>query len=147
MPPDDIHKQAFKEEAYDLLAELETALLELEENPGDNDTVNRVFRAMHTIKGSGAMFGFDDIATFTHEVENVFDRVRNNEVPVTKELLNLTLSARDYILKLLDGSETGEGVDLARAEAIVSGLKGLVPGGGEAPVEAAVEDPRGIRRA
>jgi len=149
MSQDDV-SQAFKEEAYELLAELETALLELEENPGDDDTVNRVFRAMHTIKGSGAMFGFDDIATFTHEVENVFDRVRNNEIPVTKELLNLTLSARDYILDLLDGSDTGEGVDLARAETIVSGLKGLMPGEAnapeetpvEAPVEAPVETPR-----
>lgn len=54
----------YREEAGELLAELETSLLDLEETPDDNDLINRVFRAMHTIKGSGAMFGFDEIATF-----------------------------------------------------------------------------------
>lgn len=54
--------QAFKDEARELLADLEDALLEMEENPGDLGIVGRVFRTMHTIKGSGAMFGFDDIA-------------------------------------------------------------------------------------
>ena len=59
---DDSNRQAYLEEAQDLLSELESALLELEERPSDQDLVDRVFRAMHTIKGSGAMFGFDDVA-------------------------------------------------------------------------------------
>ena len=67
--PLDIHKQAFREEAQELLTELEHSLLEWEEQPDDMELVGRIFRAMHTIKGSGAMFGFDDIARFTHEVE------------------------------------------------------------------------------
>ena len=61
------HIATYREEAGELLAELETSLLDLEETPDDDDLINRVFRAMHTIKGSGAMFGFDDIAAFTHE--------------------------------------------------------------------------------
>ena len=52
-----------------------------------------MFRAMHTIKGSGAMFGFDDIAAFTHDVETVYDLVRGGKIPVTKPLIDLTLSA------------------------------------------------------
>ena len=80
----DKHRRAFKEEAYELLAELETSLLELEKTPDDEDLIGRVFRAMHTIKGSGAMFGFDDIAAFTHEVETVFDLVRNGRMAVTR---------------------------------------------------------------
>ncbi len=91
------HIVTYREEANELLAELETSLLELEENPTDEDLIGRVFRAMHTIKGSGAMFGFDEIATFTHEVETVFDLVRNGKMAVSKELLNLTLRARDHI--------------------------------------------------
>jgi len=63
--PQEQHIATYREEAGELLAELETSLLELEDNPQDNDLINRVFRAMHTIKGSGAMFGFDDIARFT----------------------------------------------------------------------------------
>jgi two-component system chemotaxis sensor kinase CheA len=62
-------KEVYKEEAYELLAWLETSLLALEEAPQDRETIGCVFRALHTIKGSGAMFGFDRIAAFTHEVE------------------------------------------------------------------------------
>jgi two-component system chemotaxis sensor kinase CheA len=58
----DKHQMAFKEEAYELLGELEAALMALEENPQDDELIRRVFRAMHTIKGSGAMFGFDAIS-------------------------------------------------------------------------------------
>ena len=69
------HIITYREEAGELLAELETSLLELEDNPEDIELIGRVFSAMHTIKGSGAMFGFDDIAAFTHAVETVFDMV------------------------------------------------------------------------
>ena len=79
----------YREEAAELLAELENSLLELEEHPEDHDLINRVFRAMHTIKGSGAMFGFDEIARFTHEVETVFDLVRNgNEILLLRDVVD-----------------------------------------------------------
>ena len=123
----DQHREAFKEEAYELLAELESSLLELEERPDDEELVGRVFRAMHTIKGSGAMFGFDDIAAFTHEVETVFDLVRNGKVAVTKKLVNVTLAARDQINAMLDASTGGEPVDAGAAEGIIAELKGLSP--------------------
>lgn len=98
-------KQAFLEEAGELLPELESALLELEEDPGNSDLINRVFRALHTIKGSGAMFGFENIAEFTHEVETVFDKVRNGELTMSKELLDLSLAAKDQIQTLLFSPE------------------------------------------
>jgi two-component system chemotaxis sensor kinase CheA len=101
MSQDNQMKQAFLEEAGELLPELENALLELEEDPSDSDLINRVFRALHTIKGSGAMFGFEDIAEFTHEVETVYDKVRNGELTVNKEILDLSLTAKDQIQSLL----------------------------------------------
>lgn len=97
----DHYRQAFREEAVELLSELEIGLLELEGAPGDHELVDRVFRAMHTLKGSSAMFGFDDIAAFTHEVETVLDLVRDGSMPVTKELISLTLQARDRIKEML----------------------------------------------
>lgn len=105
---DDMTTQIFREEAYDLLAELETSLLELEEIPDDEDVINRVFRALHTIKGSGSMFGFDDIASFTHRVETVFDMVRNGDLEVNKDLLSLALLSRDHIYKLLENGINSE---------------------------------------
>jgi len=133
----DIHRQAFKEEAYELLSELESSLLELEERPDDGDLIGRVFRAMHTIKGSGSMFGFDDIAAFTHEVETVFDMVRNGKLAVTTTLVNLTLSARDQIKAMLDNSEAGGASDPETSARIIAGLRALSPSG--APVQAPVE--------
>ncbi|HVN72461.1 MAG TPA: Hpt domain-containing protein, partial [Desulfomonilia bacterium] len=79
----DAQKNLYREEAYELLATLEGALLELEERPEDMDVVGRVFRAMHTIKGSGSMFGFDDIAAFTHKIETVYDIVREGKLKVS----------------------------------------------------------------
>lgn len=125
---DDLNRQIFKEEAYDLLGELEGALLELDETPDDMDLVNRVFRALHTIKGSGSMFGFEDIAEFTHEVETVLDLVRGEEMAVSKDLVNLVFRARDQIQKMLDNADAGEVVDPQEMESILSGLQALVAG-------------------
>ena len=116
--------QAFYEEAGDLLPELESALLELEETPGDSELVNRVFRALHTIKGSGAMFGFDAVADFTHEVETVFDMVRNGDLQVTTHLLDLTLQAKDHIQRLLYDPDS---IDTDRAQQLLDGFGRFAP--------------------
>ncbi|WP_415713040.1 chemotaxis protein CheW [Maridesulfovibrio sp.] len=123
---DDMTTQVFKEEAYELLGELETSLLELEDVPDDMDIINRVFRALHTIKGSGSMFGFEAIAEFTHEVETVFDMVRNGELPISKPLLTLSLSARDHIYSMLE-SASGEG-DSSVGNGILDGLRDVAAG-------------------
>ncbi len=123
----DRHQEAYKEEARELLSELEDSLLELEETPDDPDLIGSVFRALHTIKGSGAMFGFDEIAAFTHEVETVFDLVRNGRIPVTKELIDLTLSARDQIRGMLDASDE-EAPAGEETGGIVAALRALLPG-------------------
>jgi len=120
----DIHINTFREEAHELLSDLEFCLLELEEKPNDSDLIGRAFRAMHTIKGSGSMFGFDEIAGFTHEIETVFDLVRNGEIPVNKELIDLTLKARDCILSMLDAS-SGSRVDDESINQVLSGFKEL----------------------
>ncbi len=123
----DQHKSLYEEEAHELLADLESALLELEETPDDTELIGRIFRALHTIKGSGSMFGFDAIAKFTHEVETVFDMVRNKEMSVTKELIDLTLASGDVIKTMLDNSETCDSEDKERAGEIIASLQKLVP--------------------
>ncbi len=127
----DKHKETFKEEAYELLGELETSLLELEESPDNTELVGRVFRAMHTIKGSGAMFGFDDIAKFTHEIETTFDLVRNGKIPVTKELIQATLSARDQIREMLDAYGIGSPADDGKSRELIALFRQFIPNAGE----------------
>ena len=122
------HGQAFVEEAHELLADLENSLLELEEAPDDKELIGSIFRAMHTIKGSGAMFGFDEIAAFTHEVETVYDKVREGQLPVTTELINLTLSAKDQIRLMLDGPHSGEAPDGLTSGQIIAAFQRLASG-------------------
>src|SRR5579862_5793495 len=98
----DKYKQSFQEEARELLTELESALLELDRNPRDGEVVGRAFRALHTIKGSGAMFGFDDLSAFTHNLENAFDEVRNDRLKVSAGLVNLALAALDQIKAMVE---------------------------------------------
>ncbi len=98
--------EVFFEEANELLESLEGMLLSLEETPTDKEIISAIFRVMHTIKGSSGMFGFDAISKFTHEVEGAFDMVRNGIVPVTPQLINLTLASRDHILKMLKGDDS-----------------------------------------
>ena len=92
----------FREEASEHLAELETTLLELEQHPRDPDLISQAFRSLHTIKGSGAMAGYDDIAHVAHEVESVFAQIRQNKLDVTTAIVALTLEVKDLIRTMLD---------------------------------------------
>lgn len=123
----DTFGQAFKEEALEYLEDLESSLLQMEDNPHDLELVGRVFRVMHTIKGSGAMFGYDDIASFTHNVESVYDLVRSGNLPVTKDLINLSLAARDRILAMLKAADNDTAVDRAQNEQVIEGFRRLLP--------------------
>jgi two-component system chemotaxis sensor kinase CheA len=97
----DVQRQVYIDEAAELLSDLEVSLLALEERPDDAELIGRIFRGLHTIKGSGAMFGFDAIASFTHQLETAFEAVRDGRVRVTPDLIGLTLDARDHIQRLL----------------------------------------------
>jgi two-component system chemotaxis sensor kinase CheA len=126
--------EAFREEAYELLALLESSLMELEDSTDDMEIVGAVFRAMHTIKGSGAMFGFDDVSSFTHDIETVFDLVRNGVLSVTGELINLSLTARDQIKVMLDATCGGLPYDEQKTAELKTAFRQMVPA---APAEAA----------
>jgi two-component system chemotaxis sensor kinase CheA len=121
----DKYKQAFQEEARELLTELESALLELDQKRDDREVVGRAFRALHTIKGSGAMFGFDDVAGFAHNLETAFDRLRNGQLTATADLINLTLAAGDQIKTMLDEAAGRGAVDHIRSASILAELREL----------------------
>lgn len=129
---------AFRIEAAELLDQVEQGLLDLGHRLGDMDLVNAVFRGLHTLKGSGAMFGFDALAGFTHHCESAFDRVRKGEVPATAELVTVILSAGDHMRALVDGDAPRSDGDaiLARLSVAVD----LARGGATPAVPAA---PRG----
>jgi two-component system chemotaxis sensor kinase CheA len=121
---------AFRVEAGDLLDQIEQGLLDLGHALEDRDLVDEVFRGLHTLKGSGAMFGFDALATFTHHCETAFDRVRKGLAPATQELVAVILSARDHMRALIDGD--GAGLEAA-GEAILARLQAAIDAAGGAP--------------
>ena len=98
---------AFRVEAGDLLDQVEQGLLDLTHRLDDRDLIDAVFRGLHTLKGSGAMFGFDALASFTHHCETAFDRVRKGLAPATQGLVAVILSAKDHMRALVDGDGTG----------------------------------------
>ena len=93
--------QIFIAESQELLQHMEEALLQLENSPGDADTINAIFRAAHTIKGSAGLFGLDVIVAFTHIAESVLDRVRTGELHFDTEMTALFLQVGDHLARLV----------------------------------------------
>ena len=121
---------AFRIEAGELLDQIEQGLLDLGHRLDDRDLVDEVFRGLHTLKGSGAMFGFDALAEFTHHCETAFDRVRKGLAPATQELVAVILSARDHMRALIEGN--GSGLE-ATGAAILAELQAAIDGASDSP--------------
>ncbi len=113
----------FRQEAQELLEQLQAALLDLERVPSDRGLIDSAFRALHTIKGSGAMFGFEQVASFTHHVETAFDRVRKGEVAPSAELVAVALAAKDHMRALIERPDQAAVSD---SERILADLGGAV---------------------
>lgn len=118
--------ETFKEEALELLGSLENELLELEQNPTDKELLSSVFRVMHTIKGSAAMFGLDKISAFAHEVESIFSSLRDGKLDFSRVLIDRTLIARDMILELLDNPDGATGAIDPELRAFLEEFKSVV---------------------
>ncbi len=136
-------RQSFREEAREIVVDLEATLLELHENPADAELVGKAFRGLHTIKGSGAMFGFDALASFTHELENAFDSVRDGTLQITPELIDLTLAALDQIRLMIEEGEGSAGSDPDKRDAILAGVQMLAGTPPRRPASTAADEPAG----
>jgi two-component system chemotaxis sensor kinase CheA len=124
---------AFRVEAVEVLQAVEQALLDLGHRLNDRDLIDEVFRGLHTLKGSGAMFGFDALAAFTHHCESAFDQIRKGHVGATAELVAVILSAGDHMRALVDGDP-----DPADGDAILTRLSAAIEaarGGTAATIE------------
>ena len=114
--------EIFRLEAQDVLEQLEQTLLDLGETLDDHDLIDSAFRALHTIKGSGAMFGFTEVASFVHEFETAFDRVRKGDAAPSNDLVSVSLDAKDHIALLI----AEPAVHTAAGEPILDRLRAIV---------------------
>jgi len=120
-------REAFRIEASEILTALEASLLELEKDPDNMDAVSAIFRSFHTLKGSGGMCGFDDISHFTHQIETVYDLVRNWKIEANKALIDLTLSSCDQIRDMMNADEIGRQAIENRAADILALFGKFIP--------------------
>lgn len=117
----------FVAEAREQLESLETLFLEMED-AADAERVDAAFRALHTLKGSGAMFGFGALARFTHHFEDAFDRVREGRMAVDRRLIDVSLRARDHMTALLDCGGDGPAATALEASAEAAALLAALAG-------------------
>jgi two-component system chemotaxis sensor kinase CheA len=128
---EELKAQAFKiyqVEVQDTMNSAEQLLLQLEESPTDTGLINAVFRDLHTIKGSSAMNGIDQVASFIHKLEDAYDQARNGELRVNTELIDVALKSLDYVRQLVNARVDVSKTDQAAAAAIQGRIDSLMVG-------------------
>jgi two-component system chemotaxis sensor kinase CheA len=120
--------QVFFEEAGEHLANMESLLLQLDIAAPDTDDLNAIFRAAHSIKGGAGTFGFTELTEVTHVLESLLDRIRNHELALRAEMIDVFLQAGDVLSAQLAGYRDAAEVDPAAAEAVIGRLRELAAG-------------------
>ncbi len=100
--------ESYTAESRELLEQMESALLTMEVSGADGELVNAVFRAAHTIKGSGGLFGLDDVVAFTHDAETTLDAVRDGRLAMDGAMIALFLACRDHMGALVEAAVVGK---------------------------------------
>jgi two-component system chemotaxis sensor kinase CheA len=117
--------QVFFDEAAEHLASMESLLLAFDPAAPDADQLNAIFRAAHSIKGGSGTFGFTDMADVTHILETLLDRIRKNEIAITRGMVDAFLQAGDVLRGLLDAHQNGTIADEAASVEICAKLEHL----------------------
>ncbi|MGP7817484.1 chemotaxis protein CheW [Niallia sp. 01092] len=113
--------EVFIEESKEHLQACNEHLLELEKNPGNIQIVNEIFRSAHTLKGMSATMGYEDLASLTHEMENVLDAIRNQKITFSPEILDVIFLAVDDLEAMVESIASG-GDGKKNVEAVVTKL-------------------------
>ena len=117
--------QVFFEETAEHLATMESLLLGLDVGAPDDESLNAIFRAAHSIKGSSGTFGFTDLADVTHVLENLLDRIRKHELPLRNDMVDAFLAAGDTLKAMLSAHQGGDPVDAGTVAEVCTNLKAL----------------------
>jgi two-component system chemotaxis sensor kinase CheA len=121
-------KATYIQEANELLENLESSLLSLEDNPNDSSNIEQVFRVMHTLKGNSSMFGLSKIAEFVHDLETIYDKIRQGEMELTKEILNTTLASFDHLNLIIVDSDLEDEKNKENHVTLIHKIHGFIQG-------------------
>jgi two-component system chemotaxis sensor kinase CheA len=129
--------EAFYEESGEAIAQMEAALLRLDVGVPDVDVVNTIFRVAHSIKGGAATFGFNEITSFTHSLETLFDELRSKRLQVSTGLCDLLLRSVDVMRDMLKAQQSRQPMDAQRVADLQFELELAVAQGGATAAAAA----------
>ncbi|MBL1293245.1 MAG: chemotaxis protein CheA [Thiotrichales bacterium] len=129
--------QTFFDESFEGLDIMESGLLGLEVGAADEDVVNAIFRAAHSIKGGSGTFGFTDIASFTHILETMLDEMRDGTRDVTQEAVDGLLESVDCLREMLNAASDDADVDKDAVAKVQQKLEAILNSGGAAPAAVA----------
>lgn len=137
--------QVFFEESAEHLAAMEALLLDLDVDNPDQEQLNAIFRAAHSIKGSAGTFGFTDLAETTHILENLLDRIRKQELTLRPDMVDAFLESGDRLREMLEAHQGRGAVDVQAVQAICARLRQLSEGAPEVARAPAATEP-GVSR-
>jgi|KBSSwiStaDraftv2_1062776.scaffolds.fasta_scaffold02514_6 two-component system chemotaxis sensor kinase CheA len=128
----------FFEESFEALDSMEAALLKLDVGAPNPEGVNTIFRVAHSIKGGAGMFGFTDVASFTHTLETLLDELRSARMQVTTYIADQLLLSVDVLRAMMRSVQRKEPVDMQRVADLQFDLEAIVAkkGDGSAPAVA-----------
>ncbi|MDX1795997.1 MAG: chemotaxis protein CheA [Hydrogenovibrio sp.] len=132
-------RQTYLEESFEGLDVMEAGLLALPPGEPDNEKINEIFRAAHSIKGGSGTFGFTEIIDFTHVLETLLDEMRDGRRNVTQEANDVMLQAVDVLRDMMTRLQNHEAIDEERASEVQAELERIL-GNESAPIEAAADE-------
>ncbi|MBX0322820.1 chemotaxis protein CheA [Halomicroarcula sp. F13] len=135
---DDQYLDAFIRESEEAITELNNSLLELESDPSDEEAMDSIFRTAHTLKGNFGAMGFDDAADLAHAMEDLLDAMRQGEMAVTSDVMDLVFAGVDQIEVIVREIEA-DGESQTRTDETVAELRAVLDEGAEAAGDAAAD--------
>jgi len=134
------YMEMFLEESREHLQSLNDCLLELEHNPEDASILNEIFRSAHTIKGMSATMGFTKIAELTHEMENVLDLLRKEQLKADEDIVDTIFKCVDALEQMIENVANGGKEDSVDVAALVNKLSAIASGDAAATAKPAAHE-------
>ena len=120
--------QVFFEESFEGLQTMETCLLEIDCENLDLETINSIFRAAHSIKGSSSTFGFGEVAEFTHVLETLLDQVREGSRKLNQDHVDLLLQSVDCLNSMLTSLQAEDPIDTQQSTVLIEQFNAILEG-------------------
>lgn len=129
----------FFEECEDLLEALSEGLTEIADGSRNPETVNAVFRAVHSVKGGAGAFGLNDLVGFAHSFETVLDRIRSEKLALDADLIKLLQRSSDILVDLIEAARDETGIDTQAVQTVIDSLEAVLGDGGSVEEELVFE--------